>query len=330
MAKSEKQKLKLLYLMEKFLKDTDEEHGITVKEMVEYLKQKDISAERKSLYNDVACLQDYGLDIGSEKVGRETYYKLLSREFEMPELKLLVDAVQSSMFITSAKTQELIKKIEGLASKHEAVELQRQVHVHNRVKNPNEKIYLFVDEIHKAIHSMKNVEFVYGELNTKKILVPKHDGKLYTVSPWALTWDDERYYLVGYDHGAGMDKNFRVDKIMKLNIADNSVKYEKCPKDFEIASYNSRVFGMFGGKPEPIKLKVANYLAGVMIDQFGDKINLIPVKGEEAFTVNVDVVISQQFIGWLVGLGTGVEVLESKALRDMVKDSLSAILSKYN
>ncbi len=330
MAKSEKQKLKLLFLMDKFLKDTDEEHGITVKEMEEYLEKNGISAERKSLYNDVMCLQDYGMDIEKEKVGRDTYYKLLSRDFEIPELKLLVDAVQSSMFITSAKTQELIKKIEGLASKYEAVELQRQVHVHNRVKNPNEKIYIFVDDIHKAIHGEKNVEFVYGELNTKKKLVPRHDGKLYKVSPWALTWDNERYYLVGYDHDAGHDKNFRVDKIIKLDVVEQNDNYMKRPSGFDIATYNSRVFGMFGGKHETVKLKAHNNMAGVMIDQFGDKINLIPVKGEDAFTVNADVVISQQFIGWLVGLGVNVEVLSPESLRSKMKESLTDILSKYN
>ncbi len=330
MAKSENQKLKMIYLMDKFMKDTDEEHGITIKQMIEYLEGNEIGAERKSLYDDIERLKDYGLDINTEKVGRETYYKLLSREFELAELKLLVDSVQSAMFITADTTEQLIKKIEGLTSVYQAKELQRQVHIHNRVKAPNKRVYIYVDNLHKAIHDRKPVEFVYGEFNTNKELVPRHNGKLYYVSPWALIWDDEKYYLVGYDHEAGKDKNFRIDKIMKLDICDDKNDYVGQSPDFDIATYNSKVFGMFGGKHESVKLKVDNGLAGVMIDQFGKDINLIPVKGENAFTVNVDAVISQQFVGWLVGLGDKVEVIGPDHLRDKMRNSLKDILEKYS
>lgn len=330
MAKSENQKLKLLYLMDKFMTDTDEEHGITIKQMIDYLESNEISAERKSLYSDVMYLQDYGLDIITEKVGRETYYKLASREFELAELKLLVDSVQASKFITTAKTNELIKKIEGLTSKYQAKGLQRQVYVVNRVKNPNEKIYLFVDQLHEAIHNKSVITFQYGVWDTKKKLVPKHGkDKYYKVSPWALCWFEENYYLIGYDHDAKKDKHFRVDKLLKMDVCKESIEYVGKPAKLDIASYNSKVFGMFGGISEPVKLKVDNELVGVILDRFGKDVNIIPVPGEDNFTVNVDVAISQQFIGWLVGLGDQVEVLAPDTLRDRIKDSLHDILKKY-
>ncbi len=330
MAKSENQKLKMIYLMDKFLRDTDEEHGITVKEMIEYLEKNDIGAERKSLYDDIARLQDYGLDIISEKVGRETYYKLVSREFELAELKLLVDSVQSSKFITTAKTNELIKKIEGLTSRYQAGSLQRQVYVINRVKNPNEKIYHFVDALHEAIHNREMITFQYGVWNTKKQLVPRHGkDKVYTISPWALSWFEENYYLIGYDHDAGKDKHFRVDKLLKLDICKNSSGYVAKPTGMDIASYNSKIFGMFGGEPVSVKLKVDNSMVGVILDRFGKNINIIPVEGEESFTANVDVAISQQFIGWLIGLGDKVQVVSPDKLRMKVKESLEDILKLY-
>lgn len=328
MAKSENQKLKMIYLMDKFIKDTDEEHGITVKEMIEYLEKNEVGAERKSLYDDIARLQDYGLDIISEKVGRETYYKLVSRDFELAELKLLVDSVQSSKFITTAKTNQLIKKIEGLTSKYQARELQRQVYVVNRVKNPNEKIYLFVDQLHEAIHSRSQITFQYGAWDTSKKLIPKKEEP-YVISPWVLCWYDENYYLIGYDHKAGKEKHFRVDKLLKLDVCKPSDEYVDKPEELDIATYNSKVFGMFGGQPNRVKLKVNNKLVGVVLDRFGTDVTLIPVKDEDAFTVNVDVAFSQQFVGWLIGLGDDVEVIAPDSLREEVKKSLEEILKLY-
>lgn len=329
MAKSSNQKLKMIYLMDKFIRDTDEEHGITIDDMVEYLAGYDIKSERKSLYDDIECLNNYGLDIIKEKKGRETFYKLVSRDFELAELKLLVDSVQASKFITTAKTNELIKKIEALTSKYQAVELQRQVYVVNRVKNHNEKIYNFVDQLHEAIHNRNQISFQYGKWDTNKTLVPKHNGRLYYVSPWALSWYEENYYLIGYDHEEKKVKHFRVDKMLKLQLDENTDNYEKKPADFDLASYDNKTFGMYGGQEERVKLKVHNDLVGVILDRFGMDINIIPVKGEDAFTVNVDVAISKQFIGWLVGLVDEVEVMSPDSLREEVKKTLNNILKKY-
>lgn len=329
MAKSSNQKLKMIYLMDKFIKDTDENHGITIDDMIEYLAGYDIKAERKSLYDDIDCLNNYGMDIIKEKKGRETYYKLVSREFELAELKLLVDAVQSSKFMTVNKTRQLIKKLESLSSNHQAVELQRQVHVINRVKNPNEKIYLMVDMLHEAIHKQVQVEFQYAAWNLKKELVPRHDGKKYRVSPWALTWDDENYYLIGYDEEEAKIKHFRVDKLLKLNLTTEERHGKELFNKFDLATYSKKTFGMFGGEEQSIKLKVDNDMVGVMIDRFGSDIMIIPDKDGEHFTINVDVAISDQFIGWLIGLGTSVQVVAPEYVRKKIKDNLQMIVSIY-
>lgn len=329
MAKSENQKLKLIYLMDKFLKDTDEEHGITMQDILSYLDSNDIKAERKSIYDDIETLRFYGFDIIMEKKDRKAYYKLASRDFELAELKVLVDLVQVSKFLTPNKTNQLIKKLEALTSKYEAVELQRQVHVINRVKNPNEKIYLLVDKLHDAIHKSVQVEFQYANWNLKKELMPKHDGKTYKVSPWALTWDDENYYLIGYDEEETKIKHFRVDKIQSLEVKGEERHGKELFEKFDPAIYSKKTFGMYGGDEKRVKLKVDNSLVGVIIDRFGTDIMIIPDNANDCFTVNVDVAISNQFIGWLIGLSDGVEVIAPESLRSDIKDIAHNLIKKY-
>ncbi len=329
MAKSRNQKLKLIYLVDKLARDTDENHGITMPEIIDYLATLDIKAERKSVYDDMETLQNYGYDIIMERHDRKAYYKLVSRDFELAELKLLVDVVQSSKFITANKTNVLIKKLEALASSHQAGELQRQVHIINRVKNPNEKIYLTVDTLHEAIHRQVQVEFQYAAWNLNKELEPRHEGKIYHVSPWALTWDDENYYLIGYHEDDKKIKHFRVDKLLKLNITNEPRQGKEYFDKFDLAAYSKKTFGMYGGQEQSVKLKVHNSLVGVMIDRFGTDIMIIPQKDEEYFVLNVDVAISDQFIGWLVGLGTMVEVVSPSQVRRKVREDLLRIVSKY-
>ncbi len=329
MAKSSNQKLKLIYLVDKLARDTDEEHGLTMPEIIDYLATLDIKAERKSIYDDMETLQNYGYDIIMERHDRKAYYKMVSRDFELAELKLLVDAVQASKFITANKTNVLIKKLEALASRHQAGALQRQVHILNRVKNPNEKIYLIVDSLHEAIHKQVQIEFQYASWNIKKELEPRHDGSIYHVSPWGLIWDDENYYLVGYDEDEQKIKHFRVDKLLRLNITDKTRHGKEYFDKFDPAAYSKKTFGMYGGEEQSVKLKVHNDLVGVMIDRFGSDIMIIPCKDEKCFTFNVEVAISNQFIGWLAGLGTLVEVVSPLEVRHKVREDLLKIISKY-
>ena len=205
MPKNPKQKQKLLYIMKFFLEKTDEEYGVTVADIIEYLGEFGIEAERKSIYNDIECLRDFGMDIVKTKVGKISLFSLVSRDFSAEEIKLLIDAVQSSRFITLKKSRELIHKMESLTSENRAKELHRQVIVANRVKNQNEDIYRNIDSINRAINNKKKIGFFYNRwevsrTGVKKVVkVRRHDGMRYLLTPKALTWDDENYYLIAYD-----------------------------------------------------------------------------------------------------------------------------------
>ena len=213
MPRSSFQKLKIIYIMEYLLKNSDEEHAVTTSQIIAYLKSHDITAERKTIYSDIEALRDFGLDIIQVSEGNNHGYYVASRDFELPELKLLVDSVQSSKFITHKKTLSLIKKIEKLASIHSAQLLNRQVFVKNRIKTMNESIYYNVDEIHNGISSNRKIRFPYFEYNVAKERVYRHGGAYYVVSPFAMTWDDENYYMVAFDSAAGIIKHYRVDKM---------------------------------------------------------------------------------------------------------------------
>lgn len=216
MARSENHRQKLLYLLKMFYEKTDEDHGMNVYEIIDYLEKNDIEVERKTVYRDIKTLQEFGIDINKYK-SKDVSYKLLGRTFELPELKLLVDSIQSSKYITEKKSVQLIKKLESLTSEYEGKELQRQVVVANRVKSMNEKIYHNTDNIHKAINEGKKITFNYYhwvvDFNTKSKALLRKKDKLYKISPLFLAIDDENYYLIGYDSKDKKIKHYRVDKM---------------------------------------------------------------------------------------------------------------------
>ena len=313
MPKSSNQKLKLLYLMQMLLERSDENHPLTVQDMIDELSQHDISAERKSIYADLEALQLFGLDIVRSK-GKSTGYYIASRDFELPELKLLVDSVQSSKFITHKKTLSLIKKIEGLASVYDAQLLQRQVYVRNRVKSMNESVYYNVDEISGAISRDRAIRFNYFEFDVNKQRRYRHDGKVYEISPFALMWDDENYYMLGYDPEAEKLKHYRVDKMTNIESAETERSGKELFAGMDMSSYSKQVFGMFTGSEQTVKLRFENRLAGAVIDRFGKEVMLIP-DGNEHFTVSADIAVSPQFYAWVFGFGTAVEILSPDSAR---------------
>ncbi len=313
MPKSSNQKLKLLYLMQMLLERSDENHPLTVQDMIDELSQHDISAERKSIYADLEALQLFGLDIVRSK-GKSTGYYIASRDFELPELKLLVDSVQSSKFITHRKTLSLIKKIEGLASVYDAQLLQRQVYVRNRVKSMNESVYYNVDEISGAISRDRIIRFNYFEFDVNKQRRYRHDGKVYEISPFALMWDDENYYMLGYDPEAEKLKHYRVDKMTNIESAETERSGKELFAGMDMSSYSKQVFGMFTGSEQTVKLRFENRLAGAVIDRFGKEVMLIP-DGNEHFTVSADIAVSPQFYAWVFGFGTAVEILSPDSAR---------------
>lgn len=327
MAKSEKQKLKLLYLMQLLLEKTDEEHAVTMSEIIEYLEKNDIQAERKSIYNDMQLLMDFGLDIISIKERPGGYY-LASRQFELAELKLLVDAVQSSKFITSKKSRELIKKLGTLCSDSQAKQLQRQVVVTNRNKAVNESIYYNVDMIYNAIAANVKVRFQYFEWNVNKEMQLRKNGAFYCVSPWLLTWDDENYYLIAYDDGAGIVKHYRVDKMLKIGLTGEERSGKEAFDGFDIAGYSKKTFGMFAGEEETVTLCLEERLTGVVVDRFGTEAAMRK-KDESHILARVNVAVSRQFFGWVAGLGAGIKIEAPEMVAEQYRAYLEEILKLY-
>lgn len=262
------QKIKILYLMRVFLERTDEEHPMSVKDLIIYLNSLGISAERKTIYDDIETLRNFGMDILNRREKPAGFY-LASREFELPELKLLVDAVQSSRFITSGKSRQLIGKLESLASVYEARQLRRQVFVENRVKTMNESVYYNIDEIHRALTDNRQISFQYCEWTVEKELRLKKNGDRYCVSPWGLVWQNENYYLVAYDEKCETVKHYRVDKILQIRIEEASRNGRDIFENYDVGELTSRTFGMFGGREETICLEAHNRLVGVVLDRFG-------------------------------------------------------------
>ena len=329
MPRSDKQKLKMMYLVKILSERTDAENGLTMQELIDALEEEDIKAERKSIYSDISALNEYGLDIISDKDGRNFVYKMVSREFELPELKLLVDAVQSSKFITENKSNKLIKKIEGLTSIYEAKSLHRQVYVANRIKTKNESVYYNVDDIQKAIAENRMISFQYFQWTPNKERELRHDGARYEISPWALTWDDENYYMIGYDSEAEKIKHYRVDKMMKISIIEDAKREGKAEfKDMDMAIYSKKVFGMFGGKEETVTLRCRNDMAGVIIDRFGTEVN-ITKKDKQYFNARVSVQVSPQFFGWVFSLGDGVQISGPRSVVDRMKTELKNVTNMY-
>ena len=328
MAKSSNQKLKLVYLMKILLEKTDETHSITMSEIIDALQAYGIGAERKSLYDDLETLRVYGMDIIGTQEDRKYYYHVGNRQFELAELKLLVDSVQSAKFITEGKSNELIKKIEGLASQYEASQLHRQVFVNGRVKTMNESIYYNVDRIHTAIAENSRIRFRYFQWNVDKEMELRHNGAVYEVSPWALSWDDENYYLIAYDSIQGIIKHFRVDKMLNIESSGEQREGKQMFKSFNMAAYARKTFGMYGGVEEWVRIKCDNSLAGVMIDRFGKDISMTRLN-EKQFVATVDVAVSRQFMAWVIGLGDGAEIIGPESVVDEMRKEIKRLAGQY-
>lgn len=327
MAKSANQKLKLLYLVKFLMQHSDEEHPVSTARIIEELGRNGISAERKSIYDDIESLRLFGVDIIQIK-GKNGGYYIGERDFELPELKLLVDSVQSSKFITQDKTYKLIKKIESLASVYDGQLLQRQVFVSNRVKSMNESIYYAVDVISDAITQNKKIRYQYFEYTVEKERRFRHDGAFYEVSPFALIWDDENYYMLAWDSEAEKMKHYRVDKMYKASMTDSEREGIEAFEKVDMSAYTKSVFGMFGGKEQKVKLRFSNHLVGAVLDRFGRDIMVIK-DGDEHFTVSVNVVVSQQFLAWVFGFGEEAEIISPEEVRNEMKKQAAAIAKKY-
>ena len=324
-AKNTNNRLKILYLYKIFLENTDEEHSITMSEIIYRLELYGITAARKAIYEDIEALKLFGLDIVMTR-GKNAGYKVVSRDFELPELKLLADAVSSSRFLTEKKSSELLKKLERLTSVYEAKQIHRQVFIADRVKAMNERIYMNIDAIHRAIAERKKISFKYFDYDMKK---RKHyrDG-IRTCSPYALTWADERYYLVAYYEKYDGISHFRVDRMESVEILDERV--QNYPDGFSLSAYLNSTFSMFSGKAEEVKLRFDKSLINAVIDRFGKNISIFP-DDENNFIVRAQIKTEhpEPFLGWLFQFGTMVEILEPSGLREKYSEILKAVEENY-
>lgn len=328
MAKGINQKLKLLYIIKILEEKTDEAHPMSTQKLIKELSAFDISAERKSIYDDIAQLIDFGYDININKSRRNGGYYIGSRHFELTELKLLVDSVQASRFITLKKSRELISKLEKMTSIHEENSLKRNVYVQNRIKTDNESVYYVVNDIYNAMQNNNQIGFLYMEWDISKKKMPRHNGKRYIISPFALTIKDENYYLIAYDSDAEKIKHYRVDKIKDVSIInkprEGSDKFEK----FDVATYTNMSFGMFGGEEEVVTLEFDKSFIGVIMDRFGTEVDVRKIDDTKA-SARVKVAVSNQFYGWISSIGNNVKITAPAAIVQDYKTFLSELLEQY-
>jgi predicted DNA-binding transcriptional regulator YafY len=330
MARAALQQQKILRLMQIFLQETDEDHGLTMEQLLDRLQQFGISAERKSIYDNIETLNQCGMDIIMERRGGKSYYSLASRQFEPTELRLLADAVASSRFITAKKSDQLIGKLATLASNHQGGALKRQVLVTGRIKNMNETIFYLVDELNRAIAENAAVTFRYFDWALEKGTLQKvarHDGALYTVSPWQLLWEDEYYYLIAFDHQSQSIHHYRVDRMAQITLTEGKRQGEAQFKALRSEKYSTRVFGMFGGQAQSVTIAFPAHLLNAMIDRFGKDCELRTLQ-DGRLTIRGEVVPSSHFYGWLLSLGEGVTIQTPQELKEDYKTFLQKRLNE--
>lgn len=328
MAKSSNQKLKQLYLLRILSECTDENHALTTQELIRKLEEYGVSAERKSIYNDIEALNTIGYDILNDKSRNHNGYYMASREFELPELKLLVDAVQSSRFITEKKSKELIGKLEKLCSKYDAGKLQRQVYVSDRLKTENEGIYYNVDGIHDAIQKDKQISFKYYEWDADKKMRFKKEGARYEVSPYLLVWNDSNYYLIAYEEATSMIRHYRVDKMTDLRMTEKSRIGKKEYKAFSPSMYTKKSFQMFGGEETMVTLQCEESMVGVMIDRFGKQVAMRKLPNGK-IQVRTEVMVSNPFFGWLAGMNGDVKITAPEEVAIQAREYFKKIIDRW-
>ena len=311
MPKMPNQKLKLIYLSKILTERTDRFHGLTLSEIAAALGEYGISAERKSLYDDIEALKLYGYRIA---VTRDSHvrYHLENPPLDPAEFRLLVDAVQSSKFLTSKKSKELIRKLEGMGSRYEASRMNRQVYSSNWLKTENEEIYKNISTLHDAIAENRPIRCLYFEWNEHKQRMLRKNGSYYNLSPWAMIWDSEFYYLIAYDSDAEIIKHFRVDKMLKVEVLDGTRQGSEQFEDFDMAIYSKQVFGMYGGELQNVRILADNSLAGVVLDRFG--LDVTVLNHGDQFEFCAKVMVSPTFYSWVLGFGGRMKILSPESV----------------
>lgn len=322
-------KLLLLRLYDILRNETDEQHGITIEIIKNQLSQNSITPDRKSIYSCIDTLEEYGLEIQRPSGKRKDYRLLKSAdELELSEIKLLIDTIQASRFLSKAKAEKLVGKLEKLVSKHQAKSLQRQVLISNRVKNMNNSIHYSVDAIHSAINEDSKITFRYFDYNLSKKRVYRHDGKWYEVSPYALIYNNDKYYVVGVADDDTEVRTYRVDKMDSVRSTNEPRQGQGIFEGVDLSTYTQYTFSMYAGTPQNVVLLFENNFLNVAYDRFGYDVR-VKKHDENHFQMEVPVAVSPQFYGWLFGLGDKVEILEPAEVREGMKAMLSKIAENY-
>lgn len=334
MPKSENQKAKIIYELEYLKEKSDEEHPISTRDMIAYLDSKGISAERKAIYRDMDELKELGYEIVKNPSRSGGGFYLANRDFETSELKILIDLVQSSKFISKSYTDKMVDKIEHLTSDHIAEGLKHTVFYLDRIKTNSKSVFYTVDDVHNAISSDCSITFKYVKYNTKKELVEEKGGKEYRVSPYYLVSNSDNYYLIGYDEKAEGEKEtdkirtYRVDRMKTVRKNDAKRKGKEAFRDFNVSKYVNSAFGMYLGEPQLMRLSFPEKLVDVMIDRFGKDVIVTPTGDGRCF-IDVNIVSSNQFFGWLTGIGQGLKLESPEESVLAYKKFLKDILANY-
>ena len=325
MPKSDNQKLKIFYILDYLKQYSHQDHPVRAAELISMLeRQHNISCDRKTVYSDITALQDYGLDIVSVP-GKNGGYYIASRNFELPELKLLIDAVLSSKFLTEKKSRELIEKLCRECSVHDALLMRRDVLVSGRVKSMNETIYYNVDAIQEAIGQNKQITFRYFDwgIDGKR----RYREKNYEASPYGLCQDNENCYLLAHSPRHGVT-SYRVDRMTDIRLTDQS--RTPCPEltGKALTEHAKRLFQMYAGDATTVKLRFHRELTNVVMDRFGRDTMLIP-DGEDHFVFTVQVAVSPMFLSWVIGFGKKARILYPQSVIDACKTMCAEAMEQY-
>ena len=333
MAQQKNTKLKLLYLSDILSEKTDEAHPLSANELCDALCAAGIEAERKSVYKDIEVLKEYGLEISLGTENNKRGYFIGARKFELAELRLLLDAVQAANFISQKKTKILVEKIESFASKYQAATLHRQVYVDNRPKCKNEELYYTISALDDAINAELKVSFTYSRRVITDEFKQKSDEKAFKVSPYALIWSDDHYYLVCNNEKYDNLMNLRIDRIKSIAVTEESARPFSEVSDyttrFDSADYASKLFNMYSGEPKPIELICENGMLELILDKFGERVRLQKYD-DESFVVKTNAVVSDGLSAWLLQFGKRVKVKSPNELKAAVKTKALETFEAYS
>ncbi|MBQ6021851.1 MAG: WYL domain-containing protein [Clostridia bacterium] len=332
MAGQKNTKLKLLYLKEIFEKHSDEQHILNAGDIADrLLRDYGLECERKSVYKDIEVLMDYGMDIVKTRSPKNGFF-LASGSFELAEIRLLSDAVQAADFITKNKTKKLIEKIEGFTSVYHAEVLKKQVYIDNRPKSGNESIYYVIDALDNAIKAGRKVKFSYSRRKMDDKYAARKETRTFTLSPYALIWSNDHYYLVANNEKYDNLMNVRVDRISGVSILEEKARpvseVSGYKRYFDAADYAAKTFNMFTGEMQMVELRCSNAILEPIFDRFGERVNTRKYD-DSHFLLRTEAAISEGLVSWIMQFGTDIEAIAPQNLRDMVIQRTESILNVY-